>query len=1552
MDRLRTTDGTPLQQRHAYGLLLAGLLIASISLLAGLLVVEPQQTAAANTHTTSALPDHALIPQTIIDTDTTWHRALPTVGELADVDCLPRSLCVAVSHSGAVLLSTDNGQSWSIRFSGTSTPLTSVSCTSTSACVAVGAHGTILVSSDGGQSWTDRSFDTTAYLSAVQCLDASTCVAVGSQGIVLVSSDGGLSWASGTSGSSAWLHGISCPTPGACVAVGEYGTILVSSDGGLSWNTVESDTLEQLYSVDCPDATICMAVGTRGTIRLSEDGGASWQHQPSGIGNHLHDIMCPDPDMCITVGTRGEIMRLSNSTEDPFWVPVPIEAPVWQPQALGVPVDLLAVDCAQFCVVLGAGGSVLFTTSQSGMNWTRAMLANGYISDIACHGDTFCIAVGEGGMVLTSQDGGASWMFQSSGVENNLLTVDCMTETTCIAGAGGTYRVWEYETNTEPILLTSNGGRTWRQVASIRSSTDISCPSATSCYVTGTRHDIWGTPNVGRGIVMYTRNGGQNWNSEGAVRPLSSIDCASETNCVAVGYEGNILKTSDGGDTWTTPDSGTDRLGDIACPTDDICVTTRNVRLSGDGGDTWRAASVERNGGSAITCPTASQCLTVGQFGLLSISEDSGNSWREQPAISRRDLYAITCLASGTCFAVGEEGTVLSTSAPVEPAALQITPIDGEVIGEGIGERGARRYEISLTRKPDAPVSVVLPVGNDIVTLTFKLDSWQIPSKIRWFMSHEAASRARRGTETGVIPHRILSSDPAYADLASVPLLYTVLRELPAVEAPPPNIERQSWVWRYPLPQGNDLTAVECVRPDLCVAVGDLFGYGPLISRDGGLTWSMGHLLPGTINTLRDVSCSSAQHCVAVGEGGSILVTTNGGRHWSDFVGSDPEWHRDIRHVSCPTADLCLSSDGRISRDGGVTWETDVGRPFLNRITCPTSDFCVGINTNRDEENIAISRDQGATWQQQTVPVAMEPDVISCPTAQTCVIVGETGPVYESERIVLRTTDGGATWEQQRITYEDDPQVPQALSCTADGTCVMLAHSDTIVTSRDFGRTWETTWTRGDDAFFPLQDVDCNEQGQCVAVAGGEAGMMLGSSDGGATWAYRSSLPIPAQMPRDTISCPTDTYCVSLSRDQEGESILISRDGGTTWERQQHELAPNNGLDCPTRETCFGVHSNMFVRSQDGGITWTETVPDSRQYTGNTNNIVECPSETMCVLLRRGQVALTRDGGRTWTLQTLTSSPTLPLTSISCPSERVCVVTSGYPDSIFNTLDGGETWVAREAPRRPSGGSAVDCPTEQTCVIGTGNNAWRSNDSGITWNEQPRDARIKPNILNIRAIDCPTEQTCFMVGDWGEIAASGNGGISWVPQPQTTDQQLMDITCTSEQRCLTVGIFGALLTNVDTPPPEPRGAAVQLSTQMFRLAAPGSSVAITFRVTNAGDEPLIEPRIDLALSERLSYRADGSTPGWEALDTLTVTQTLDRRYRLEFDTLAPGAAAEVVFVATVDPGSALGSQAQLRVEASGSNLNGITVDDADELVIRVAETHLLYLPSVALERDM
>jgi len=117
-----------------------------------------------------------------------WHNVASGVS--ADLKGLigPYGWAIIVGERGTILKSTDLGNTWSPRNSGTGADLEAAA--RGYGDFAVGAHGTILKSTDAGETWCPLQSGTAARLNGISGSDL-TLLAVGAGGTILRTSDGG-----------------------------------------------------------------------------------------------------------------------------------------------------------------------------------------------------------------------------------------------------------------------------------------------------------------------------------------------------------------------------------------------------------------------------------------------------------------------------------------------------------------------------------------------------------------------------------------------------------------------------------------------------------------------------------------------------------------------------------------------------------------------------------------------------------------------------------------------------------------------------------------------------------------------------------------------------------------------------------------------------------------------------------------------------------------------------------------------------------------------------------------------------------------------------------------------------------------------------------------------------------------------------------------------------------------------------------------------------------------------------------------------------------------
>lgn len=297
----------------------------------------------------------------------------------------------------------------------------------------------------------------------------------------------------------------------------------------------------------------------------------------------------------------------------------------------------------------------------------------------------------------------------------------------------------------------------------------------------------------------------------------------------------------------------------------------------------------------------------------------------------------------------------------------------------------------------------------------------------------------------------------------------------------------------------------------LCVAIGaDASGFGVLAtSNDGGVTWDA-HPLPAGAPELDAAVCPTPERCVAVGRGGAVS-TADGGRTWQ--LSSLPVSNATLLGVVCPGPTSCVST-GVVPRsggpesgvvmttsDGGGSWSVATGVPEgLGSTACPTATTCVAVG-----DTVLVTHDGGAHWSSRPVIGGTGSlRSISCSSATVCVAVGPNGKGvvdHAAPGDAIRTTDGGLTWTQVPLPQGTSGlwQVACAGSrCLAAGAGATPGSPAVVVSSADGGANWALAPVPG--GFTAISGLSCAAPTQCLAVGTTPAGPATAATSDGSSW--------------------------------------------------------------------------------------------------------------------------------------------------------------------------------------------------------------------------------------------------------------------------------------------------------------------------------------------------------------------------------------------------------------------------------------------------------------------
>jgi photosystem II stability/assembly factor-like uncharacterized protein len=203
-----------------------------------------------------------------------------------------------------------------------------------------------------------------------------------------------------------------------------------------------------------------------------------------------------------------------------------------------------------------AGDSAIMHTSDGGAHWRRqpSPASDGSLKDLAFADSRNGWAVSRtwvpsSGAVYRTIDGGAHWVSQRK-TPNGLGWVQALTRSKVVVGGAGGF-----------LSRTADRGATWR--SSTRLAARLAGDLHALQFISATTGWAAGTS----GEIIKTTDGGRSWTAQrsATTQNVNDIDFPDATDGWAVGDAGVIVHTADGGATWAPQSSGvTDNLTGVS----------------------------------------------------------------------------------------------------------------------------------------------------------------------------------------------------------------------------------------------------------------------------------------------------------------------------------------------------------------------------------------------------------------------------------------------------------------------------------------------------------------------------------------------------------------------------------------------------------------------------------------------------------------------------------------------------------------------------------------------------------------------------------------------------------------------------------------------------------------------------------------------------------------------------------------------------------------------------------------------------------------------------
>jgi photosystem II stability/assembly factor-like uncharacterized protein len=278
--------------------------------------------------------------------------------------------------------------------------------------------------------------------------------------------------------------------------VGYYGAILHSADRGVNWQIQSSPTHNALFTVRFVSPLKGWVSGSHGVFLHTEDGGKTWRAQSTNTTEHLLGSFWLDETYGWMVGSRGVTLR-----------------------------------------TLDGGRSWLNSTVPGDFTFSAVYFADAMRGWIA----------GEFGVIFTTQDGGKSWKKQQSPVEVSFASGESRNLFALLFPKPPT----GYAFGLDGLVLKTRDGTRWEI---IRQRSDASGPGGANhlfaAAVSGER--LWAVGE--RGTLLQAKEDDDRWLPSRSDIPrlsLNAVHFGKDGLGLTVGNRGLVLRTEDGGMTWT-----------------------------------------------------------------------------------------------------------------------------------------------------------------------------------------------------------------------------------------------------------------------------------------------------------------------------------------------------------------------------------------------------------------------------------------------------------------------------------------------------------------------------------------------------------------------------------------------------------------------------------------------------------------------------------------------------------------------------------------------------------------------------------------------------------------------------------------------------------------------------------------------------------------------------------------------------------------------------------------------------------------------------------------
>ena len=459
-----------------------------------------------------------------------WQNPLPQGSTLNSVKFINAQTGIAVGNFGAVLRTSDGGESWNLYNSNFINDIYSVAISDANNIFAVGSDGIIIKTTNSGLLWQKISIGINDTLKSVYFYDSNTGYITGYNGRIFKTTNGGSNWIEQSSGTTIKLNCVYF-TDSEKGFIGGNGKILKTTNGGINWTV--ADFGSNINSFSFINANTGFLVGSVNNgvkdFRRTTNGGNTWLFHNTPGTKAFNDIMFVNSSTGFAAGNENTFLKTTNSGLN--WV---LDNTISSQYFALNSVYFLCSGVGLLCGTYGT----LFKSTDFGNNWTltspSGTFENLYSVDFPSQNTGYVLNYPNytGSSFFKTINGGSNWFKINTSI--NIFQVSFPNENTGYAKA----RDFSF-------YKSQNGGITWNELVTPSDSTiNFQFVDANTGFIMNTFY-----PQE----LNKTTNGGVNWTSYSFYPDyIYNFQFPShDIGFITVGYDTvSLYKTTNTGVNW------------------------------------------------------------------------------------------------------------------------------------------------------------------------------------------------------------------------------------------------------------------------------------------------------------------------------------------------------------------------------------------------------------------------------------------------------------------------------------------------------------------------------------------------------------------------------------------------------------------------------------------------------------------------------------------------------------------------------------------------------------------------------------------------------------------------------------------------------------------------------------------------------------------------------------------------------------------------------------------------------------------------------------------